>query len=98
MVSSVGLVIISPGVLAGPDGERTAIRFPLANPGLVSIPLGFLACYLGTVLSGEEHKAKRGFDELLRPGGDRPRRRGGHRDQPDRAHGRARRREAEPVA
>ena len=36
----------------------------LANPGIVSIPLGFIACYLGTVLSKEEAKAERGFDEL----------------------------------
>jgi cation/acetate symporter len=26
--------------------------FPLGNPALVSVPLGFLGCYLGTVLSG----------------------------------------------
>ena len=63
VISSVGLVIMSPGVWPGADGSD-GHPFPLANPGLVSIPLGFLACYLGTVLSGDEHKAKRGFDEL----------------------------------
>ena len=89
VVSSVGLVIMSPSVWPGADGSD-GHPFPLANPGLISIPLGFLACYLGTVLSGEEHKAKKGFDELLRAGGDRPWRRGRHRHQPDRARGRAR--------
>ena len=29
-----------------------------------SSTLGFLACYLGTILSKEEAKAERGFDEL----------------------------------
>jgi len=61
--SSVGLVIMSPGVWPGPD-STDGHPFPLANPGLVSIPLGFLACYLGTVLSKEESKAERSFDEL----------------------------------
>jgi cation/acetate symporter len=63
--SSILLVIISPGVWPGPDSEGGALSFyDLANPGIISIPLGFLACYLGTVLSKEEAKAERGFDEL----------------------------------
>ncbi len=37
--------------------------FPLDNPGIVSIPLGFLGCYLGTILS-KEHGNERAFDEL----------------------------------
>ena len=35
----------------------------LANPGIVSIPLGFLGCWLGTMLS-REHRAHRTFQEL----------------------------------
>ncbi|PYX39396.1 MAG: cation acetate symporter, partial [Acidobacteria bacterium] len=38
--------------------------FPLENPGILSIPLGFLGAFLGTILSHEptsEHK----FNELL---------------------------------
>jgi cation/acetate symporter len=31
----------------------------------VSIPLGFLGCWLGTVLSREESRSKVNFDELL---------------------------------
>lgn len=45
LISSVGLVVIGPYVMGG-----SAI-FPLGNPGLVSVPIGFLACYLGTVLA-----------------------------------------------
>jgi cation/acetate symporter len=40
-------------------GEGTDFHwFPLDNPGLVSIPLGFLCGYLGTVLSKEYNEAK----------------------------------------
>ena len=63
--SSILLVIVSPGVWPGADSEGGAFSFyDLANPGIISIPLGFLGCYLGTVLSKEEGKAERGFDEL----------------------------------
>ena len=40
------------------------IGWELSNPGIVSIPLGFLGCCLGTMLS-REHKAERTFDELF---------------------------------
>ena len=53
-LSSILLVIISPKVWPGPDAEGGLLGFyDLANPGIISIPLGFLACYLGTVLSKE---------------------------------------------
>jgi cation/acetate symporter len=61
VVSSIGLVLMSPGVWPGPDSEGSP--FPLANPGIVSIPLGFLGCWLGTVLS-RERPAERTFHEL----------------------------------
>ena len=64
--SSILLVIISPTVWPGADAEGGAFGFyDLANPGIVSVPLGFLGCWLGTVLSKEESRSKRGFDELL---------------------------------
>ncbi|MFE2430069.1 cation acetate symporter [Streptomyces sp. NPDC059373] len=50
------LVILSPVVSGSPDALFPGIDFhlfPLQNPGLVSIPLGFLAGWLGTVLSPE---------------------------------------------
>ena len=37
--------------------------YDLANPGIISIPLGFIACWLGTVLSKQEVE-ERTFDEL----------------------------------
>jgi len=61
VVSSIALVIMSPGVWPGPDSEGSP--FPLANPGIVSIPLGFLGCWLGTALS-RERRAERTFHEL----------------------------------
>jgi len=50
------LVILSPVVSGSPEALFPGVDFhlfPLQNPGLVSIPLGFLAGWLGTVLSPE---------------------------------------------
>jgi cation/acetate symporter len=64
VISSIALVIISPTVWPGPDSEGGALGFyDLANPGIISVPLGFIGCWLGTVLSSET-KAVRSFDEL----------------------------------
>jgi cation/acetate symporter len=68
LLSAVVLVFFSP-VVSGkiaPDGKSASLFglgtdfhwFPLENPGLVSIPLGFLCAYLGTVLSKEHDEAK----------------------------------------
>ncbi|MFI1678592.1 cation acetate symporter [Streptomyces sp. NPDC020607] len=51
------LVVLSPVVSGGPQSLFPGVDFqyfPLENPGLVSIPLGFLAGWLGTVTSHEE--------------------------------------------
>jgi cation/acetate symporter len=62
--SSIALVIISPTVWPGPDAEGGLFSFyDLANPGIISVPLGFIGCWLGTVLT-RETKAERTFDEL----------------------------------
>src|SRR5919107_469846 len=64
VISSVALVVISPTVWPGPDSEGGALSwYDLANPGIISIPLGFIGCWLGTMLSREE-VAERTFDEL----------------------------------
>ncbi|OLF16053.1 solute symporter family protein [Actinophytocola xanthii] len=50
------LVLVSPVVSGAPTSLFPGLDFqlfPLTNPGLVSIPVSFLAGYLGTVLSGE---------------------------------------------
>jgi cation/acetate symporter len=64
VISSIALVIISPTVWPGPDSEGGAFGFyDLANPGIISVPLGFIGCWLGTVLT-TERPAEHSFDEL----------------------------------
>jgi cation/acetate symporter len=64
-LSSILLVIISPTVWPGPDTEGGAFSFyDLANPAIISVPLGFLGCWLGTLLGPEETRAVSSFDEL----------------------------------
>jgi cation/acetate symporter len=62
VVSSILLIVVSPKVWPGPDSEGSPIGWTLANPGIVSIPLGFIGCWLGTVLT-REHGAERTFAE-----------------------------------
>jgi cation/acetate symporter len=66
LVSCVLLVFFSPVV----SGSETALLpgsdfdlFPLSNPGIISIPLGFLFGYLGTVTSNEP-EAEQAYEEL----------------------------------
>jgi cation/acetate symporter len=64
VVSSIALVIVSPKVWPGADTVTgSPIGWELANPGIISIPLGFIGCWLGTVLS-TEHGAERSYHEL----------------------------------
>lgn len=63
LVSSVLLVVISPNVM----GE-TAI-FPLTSPALVSVPLAFLGCYLGTLIgrrrrSGDRSETRVPYEDI----------------------------------
>jgi cation/acetate symporter len=58
VVSSIGLVLIGPDV----KGEDYVIN--LTQPAIISVPLGFLGCILGTLLSKEESRATRNFTEL----------------------------------
>lgn len=56
LVPAVLLVLLSPVVSGGPEALFPGVDFhvfPLQNPGVVSIPLGFLAGWLGTVTSTE---------------------------------------------
>ncbi|WP_329467530.1 solute symporter family protein [Streptomyces sp. NBC_01431] len=56
LVPALFLVLVSPVVSGSPDSLFPRVDFqffPLQNPGLVSIPLGFLAGWLGTVTSHE---------------------------------------------
>ena len=75
VVSAIGLVIISPTVWPGPDARGRPFGFyDLANPGIISIPLGFFGCWLGTMLS-TERATERSFHELYVRVRDRDRRR-----------------------
>ena len=65
LISSIGLIIISPSIM-GLDAKAIihgAPLFPLKNPGIVSIPLGFLGAFIGTWLR-REPQAEAKFDEL----------------------------------
>ncbi|MEV1025414.1 cation acetate symporter [Streptomyces sp. NPDC050264] len=56
LVPALALVVLSPVVSGSPTSLFPGVDFqffPLENPGLVSIPLGFLAGWLGTVTSAE---------------------------------------------
>jgi cation/acetate symporter len=64
VISAIFLVIVSPKVWPGADSDTgSPIGWTLANPGIVSIPLGFIGCWLGTVLS-KEHGAEHTYHEL----------------------------------
>ncbi len=57
LVVAVGLVLFSPVVSGDPTAMFPDVDFawfPLKNPGLISIPFGFLMGWLGTLLSKEE--------------------------------------------
>ena len=67
LAASLILIALSPAVWPGPDGEGSPV--PLSNPALFSFPIGFLCCWLGTVLSRE--RAEQGLPRAPRPGRDR---------------------------
>jgi cation/acetate symporter len=69
LVSSLVLIALSPAVM-GVDPPAAAVRhliqaepiFPLENPGIVSVPLGFLGAWIGTLLGRPEDEDR--FAEL----------------------------------
>ncbi len=66
LFSALILVAISPNVWNPEAGKAILVGkalFPLANPGIVSIPLGFLAAWLGTMLSTSRDDDK--YNEIL---------------------------------
>lgn len=63
------LVVLSPVVSGSPEALFPGVDFhvfPLQNPGLVSIPLGFLAGWIGTVTSAEPPDAARHAETEVR--------------------------------
>ncbi len=66
LISSVGLVFFSPVVSGSEEALFTTVDwawFPLSNPGIVSIPVGFLLGYLGSITS-REPEAEAAYEEL----------------------------------
>jgi cation/acetate symporter len=60
LASAVILIILSPNGVFGKEGAI----FPLENPGIVSIPLGFLGAWLGTILTKKDPESEAKFAEL----------------------------------
>jgi cation/acetate symporter len=63
IIASVVMIVLSPPVWPGPDSQGSPSS--LTFPGLVTIPIGFLGCWLGTMIGKREPDEGRGFDELL---------------------------------
>ena len=82
IVASVIMIVLSPPVWPGPDSQGSPSS--LTFPGLVTIPIGFLGCWLGTMLNRREETTDATYDELLvrsetgigSEGGPEPRRTG----------------------
>ncbi|MBW5445822.1 sodium/solute symporter [Cohnella sp. CFH 77786] len=67
LMSAVILVAASPSVWNVKEGAAIFTGepwFPLANPGILSIPLGFLGAYIGTLLS-KKKADERKFQEIV---------------------------------
>jgi cation/acetate symporter len=61
LFSTIILVAISPNVWDPQAGKAILVGnpiFKMANPGIISIPLGFIAAYVGTLLSSKKDEAK----------------------------------------
>jgi cation/acetate symporter len=64
LVASLGLILLSVPVWPGPDSEGSPLGdLALDVPAIFSVPVGFIACWLGTLLS-REPEAEARFDEL----------------------------------
>ena len=66
LISAITLVLLSPSVWSESGNAIFTGRalFPLVNPGIVSIPLGFLAAVIGSLLLPEKNNQAK-FDEVL---------------------------------
>lgn len=56
LISAIVLVAISPSVWSPEAGKAILVGTPLfslSNPGIISIPLGFIGAYVGTLLSSQ---------------------------------------------
>jgi cation/acetate symporter len=58
-----GAIVAVVLVLAGPQFMGKDALFPLANPGIVSIPIGFLLTYVASLMT-QDKKAEEKYEEL----------------------------------
>ena len=76
LLASIGLILVGRSLMAvGPPTVTGAAarhliqakaRFPLENPGILSIPLGFLGAIMGTLLSHEPSSGHKFNESLVR--------------------------------
>ncbi len=59
LVSAIGLALIGPAFM----GKEA--MFPIVNPAIVSMPLGFLGAVIGTLLGGRNAAHEAHFDQVL---------------------------------
>lgn len=68
LISSVVLVLLSPNVWSPEPGAAILTGnplFPLANPTILTVPLGFIGAYAGTILSSKKRAETGRFEEVL---------------------------------
>jgi cation/acetate symporter len=63
LLSSATLIVLSPPVWPGPDSHGSPLS--LTNPTIIAVPLGFLACWIGTLVGRRDAASRHGFAELL---------------------------------
>ena len=75
LISSLVLIVVSPSIMgidpAGTDPTKAhwiqlAPLFPLTNPGIVSIPLGFLAAWIGSLIKPEPEAEEKFLEMKVR--------------------------------
>jgi cation/acetate symporter len=66
LLASLALIVIGPSVMGTTPTSliHHAPIFPLENPGLLSVPIGFAGAFIGTLLGGREPMAEAKFTEL----------------------------------
>jgi cation/acetate symporter len=66
LVSSIVLIFIGPSIMGNDAAHfiKHAPIFPLENPGILSVPIGFLGAVVGTFLGAAEPYAEQKFTEL----------------------------------
>lgn len=59
-----GTIVAVLAVLTGPVVMGKAALFPLSNPGVITIPIGFILTYVACLMTQEDKESKEKFKEL----------------------------------